>query len=511
MHPERPDGMKNYLLAIDQGTSGLKLMLAHLDGGLQVSQSVDYPTYYPAPGFIEQDPQDWWRAVCSGMPTLLEKASINASDIAAIGVDGVSWMPVMIGENGRTLGHCALWNDTRSTQECEDMCRIAGRERILSVSGNPVQPYYATPKLLWYRRHEPDRFRSLQSIVTSNGYLVWKLTGCLSQDASQAYGWSFYRMAQGTWDEEMAEALGIDLDWLPSLCESMQVAGTVTSRAASESGLAEGTPVVAGGLDAACGVLGAGVVNPGPAQEQSGSAGGMSICTDEYQPAPGLILGRHVVPHRWLVQGGTVGGGGVFRWLGQQLYPEGMVPSSSERNAELNRIASQVPPGSDGLLFLPYMAGERSPIWNPDAKGVYYGLDFSKTRGHLVRAALEGTAYALRHNLEHAAQYGAVPTELRAVGGASASSVWMQIKADITGMPIRAVTSANATAIGCLMLAGVGSGVIGSFDEACRRFVSLQSHYLPDDQNRETYTHGFAQYKELYAHLKGMMKGQADS
>ncbi|MDD6142713.1 MAG: FGGY-family carbohydrate kinase [bacterium] len=502
--------MKNYLLAIDQGTSGLKLMLAHLDGQHQVSLSADYPTHYPAPGSIEQDPQDWWRAVCSGIPALLEKAGIAASDIAAIGVDGVSWMPVMVGKNGETLGRCALWNDTRSTQECEDICRLVGEERVMATSGNPVQPYYATPKLLWYRRHEPERFQHLDRVVTSNGYLGWKLTGCFAQDASQAYGWAFYSMEHGTWDEQMAEALGIDLNWLPPLCESMQVIGAVTARAAQESGLAQGTPVIAGGLDAACGVLGAGVVNPGPAQEQSGSAGGMSICTDRYQPAPGLILGRHVVPGRWLVQGGTVGGGGVFRWISQQLYPDGSQASGAQRTEELTRIASGIPAGSEGVLFLPYMAGERSPIWNPNAKGVYYGLDFSKTRAHLVRAALEGTAYSLKHNLDHAAQCGAIPTELRAVGGASASALWMQIKADVTGYPIRAVANADATAIGCLMLAGVGSGVIRSFDEACRRFVALQPPYLPNEHNTETYANGFTQYKTLYTQLKGMMKGQAE-
>lgn len=499
--------MKNYLLALDQGTSGLKLMLAHLDGRHQVSHSVDYPTYSPAHGFIEQDPRDWWRAVCEGVPALLDKAGVSASDIAAIGVDGVSWMPVMIGRDGRELGRCALWNDTRSTEECGDICRMVGEESVFAVSANPVQPYYATPKLLWYRRHEPERFQQLDRVVGSNGYLAWKLTGIFSQDTSQGYGWAFYDMEHGVWNEAMAEKLGIDPAWLPPLCESMQVVGTVTSAAARESGLAEGTPVVAGGLDAACGVLGAGVTDPGPAQEQSGSAGGMSICTDRCQPAPGLILGRHIVPGRWLVQGGTVGGGGVFRWLSQQLYPEGALPLRAERAEEMNRIAARVPAGSDGLVFLPYMAGERSPIWNPAAKGVYYGLDFGKTRAHLVRAALEGTAYALRHNLDHAARYGAVPTELRAVGGASASAVWMQIKADITGYPIRAVANADATAIGCLMLAGVGCGVIGSFEEACGRFVSLQPPYLPNEKNHAVYANGFTQYKALYTQLKNMMKG----
>lgn len=499
--------MKNYILSLDLGTSGLKMLLCHIDGQHQVDITKDYPTYYPLPGYVEQDPRDWWKAVCEGIPELILKAGIQASDIIAVGVDGIGWTPVMIAQNGQVLGRAALWNDTRATQECLEISRLVDEEHLFKVSGNPNQPYYSTPKIMWYRKHEPERFKQLKCIVSSNSFLVWKLTNHLSQDMSQGYGWAFYDIKHGMWNQKIAEDLGFDLCWMPELLESMQVAGTVSKESSNECGLVTGTPVIAGGLDAACGVLGAGIIDPGPAQEQSGSAGGMSICTDYYCEAPDLIAGRHVIPQRWLVQGGTVGGGGVLKWLSRNLYPEEWTESESDRMAEFNHIIQEISPGSEGVVFLPYMAGERSPIWNPTAKGVYYGLDFSKSRGHLVRAVLEGVAYSLKHNLECAAQYGLIPSELRAVGGASTSSVWMQIKADITGHSIRAVSNPNATAVGCSMLAAVGCGAIKRFDEACERFVSLQPHYFPQNQYRDVYDNGFAQYRILYDHLKNMMKG----
>ena len=498
--------MGRYILARDQGTSGLKLMLSDLFGEKRVSHSESYETFYPKEGHIEQDPSHWWEALCRGVPRLLQKAGIAPAEIAAIGVDGISWTPVMVDKEGNTLGRSAIWNDTRSTAECLEIEEKLGKGRAFEISGNPNQPYYTTPKLLWYKKQEPERFLRLHKVLSSNGYLVYKLTGAFSQDASQAYGWCFYDMEKGVWDTAAAEALGIDLDLLPPLCESMDVVGAVTGKAAAECGLAAGIPVVAGGLDAACGVLGAGVIDPGPAQEQSGSAGGMSICIKDYKAAENLIMGRHVVPKRWLLQGGTVGGGGVFSWLRRELYPQGDETANSERTAALTREAESVPCGSEGLLFLPYMAGERSPIWDPRAKGVWYGLDFSKSRGHLIRAAMEGVAYSLRHNLEEAALSGAAPEELRAVGGASASSLWMQMKADITGCPIRAVAGEDATAVGAIMLAAVGAGEIESFEEACRRFVSLKDPYYPDPENRELCKKGFEKYKTIYESLKGAMK-----
>ena len=257
-------------------------------------------------------------------------------------------------------------------------------------------------------------------------------------------------MKKGCWDEKMCKRLGIPMEFLPEICDCDHVVGTVTGKAAAECGLVEGIPVVAGGLDAACGTLGAGVIHSGETQEQGGQAGGMSICTEKYKADPRLILSYHVVPGKWLLQGGTTGGGGVMRWFEREFadYERMMKEQTGVSSLDqLNKIAEKVAPGCEGMVFLPYMSGERSPIWNPYAKGVFYGLDFAKTKGHMVRACMEGVALSLRHNLEVAREAGAEADVLRAMGGSANSLLWTQIKSDITGKPIIVPASDTATTL----------------------------------------------------------------
>jgi xylulokinase len=256
---------------------------------------------------------------------------------------------------------------------------------------------------------------------------------------------------------------------------------------------------VAGGLDAACGTLGAGVIETGQTQEQGGQAGGMSICTDAYAADIRLILGMHVVPGRWLLQGGTTGGGGALKWLRDTVCPE----LSFE---EMSSLAGDVPAGSGGVLFLPYMAGERSPIWNPNATGVFFGLDYAKTRGHMIRALMEGVAYALRHNLETAAGAGAHVHSMRAMGGSANSLVWTQIKADVTGRQIDVPQSDTATTLGAAILAGVGTGVYGGFPEAVKKTISVRRIHAPNAALRDVYEEGYQRYRALYERLEPMMQ-----
>jgi xylulokinase len=260
--------------------------------------------------------------------------------------------------------------------------------------------------------------------------------------------------------------------------------------------------VVAGGLDAACGTLGAGVVSPGQTQEQGGQAGGMSICIDQYAADPSLILGFHVAPGRWLLQGGTTGGGGALKWLRETMCPEASF-------WEMSSLAEKAPAGSGGVTFLPYMAGERSPLWNPKACGVFFGLNFGVTRGQMIRACMEGVAYALRHNLETAEAAGAKADTLRAMGGSANSRIWTQIKADVTGCRIEVPASDTATTLGAAILAGVGTGVYGSFEEAAERTVSVKMTYAPDPEMRAVYDKGYETYRKLYPALEEIMNAQA--
>lgn len=499
--------MSAFILALDIGTSGAKLLLLNKDTGEYFARSESYPTFAPAANRAEHDPALWYEAVKRGIPALLREAHVRAEDICAVGVDGISWTPVLLGPKGELLCRSPIWYDTRADKECEEIDRAFGEDAFFPLCGNPNQPYYNVPKLKWLLQHEAVKAAEICRILSCNGYIVYKLTGEVTHDLCQAYAWCFFDMEHGCWDGTAAEKLGIDCAWMPKLCECTQIVGTVSRKAAAECGLRAGTCVVAGGLDAACGAVGAGVIAPGVTHEQSGSAGGMSICEKAYRPVKGLILSRHVVPGQYLLQGGTVGGGSLVRWLDGVLHSDLGGESKARRREEMTRLAALVPAGSDGVTFLPYMAGERSPIWNPHAKGVYYGLDYSATRGHMIRAVLEGAAYALNHNLMLARHEGISIGMLRAVGGAAQNELWMQIKADITGESICCVASTETTAIGCAVMAGVGCGAYPDFDSAAARLCGIGRVYTPNEENRAVYREGYERYLALYQNLADMMKG----
>lgn len=496
--------MKNYLLGIDVGTSACKVALFDLNGRVIAAADESCPVYYPRPGWAEQDPREWWDAIRIALRRVLAESRIDPREIAGIGVDGQSWSAVPVDRNGTVLANTPIWMDTRAAAICAEWREQIGEDRIFRLCGNPLSPSYTTAKIVWLKREHPDLYRKTHRILQSNSYIVYRLTGRMTHDLSQGYGLHCFDMRTGRWDEKMGDAMDIDLGLLPELMPSHSIAGEVTAEASAETGLIAGTPVVAGGLDAACGTLGTGVTEPGETQEQGGQAGGMSICLDTYAADPRLILGRHVVPDRFLLQGGTTGGGGVMRWLEHELGKD-LHPGNGSILDLYNREAAAVPAGSDGVVFLPYMAGERSPIWDPAAKGVYYGLDFSKSRGHLIRASMEGVAFSLRHNLETAEQAGAAAGVLRAMGGSANSILWTQIKSDITGKPIDVPASDTATTLGAAILAGVGVGLYRSFRQAAEQTVTIRRHHEPDPGNFTVYDRNYRTYLGLYENLRELM------
>lgn len=501
--------MKQYLLGIDIGTSSCKVAIFSKNGKVIATASDDYPVYYPHQGWAEQNPEEWWSAVCTAIRKVLDLGNVAPEEIAGVGVDGQSWSAIAVDDDGNVLTNTPIWMDTRAKDICEELSEKIGAERIFELAGNPFEPSYATAKIIWYQRYLPDVYEKIHKILQSNSYIVYKLTGVMSQDVSQGYGFHCFDMRTGTWSEEMCEALGIPMRMLPDIYPCHEVVGTVTEEAARACGLGAGTPVVAGGVDAACGTLGTGVVKSGETQEQGGQAGGMSICLDTYIADPRMILGFHVVPNRWLLQGGTTGGGGVMRWLEREFADfereEGKRVGKSSLEL-FNEIAEKIAPGSEGLVFLPYMSGERSPIWDPDAKGVYYGLDFSKTKGHFVRAAMEGVAFSLKHNLDIAKEAGADAQVLRAMGGSANSLLWTQIKSDVTGKPIVVPSSDTATTLGAAILAGVGIGMYEDFEEAVALTVRNKRFHEPNEENFAIYEKNYEIYLELYRQLKDTMK-----
>ncbi len=500
---------KQYLLGIDIGTSACKIALFSKDGKVEAAASGAYKVYYPKPGWAEQNPDEWWEAVSDTIRKVMKSSRVSPAEIAGVGIDGQSWSAIAIDKEGKVLANTPIWMDTRAQSICDRVNEEIGADRIFELCGNMLQPSYTTAKILWYKENLPEVYAKTDKILQSNSFIAYRLTGRITQDISQGYGLHCFNMRTGQWDEEMCEALGIPMSFLPEIVPCHEIIGTVTEEAAEKTGLMAGTPVAAGGLDAACGTLGAGVVHAGETQEQSGQAGGMSICIEEYAADPRLILGYHVVPNQWLLQGGTVGGGGVMRWLEQEFadYERSVAVEKGKTSLhQYNEEASVIPPGSDGLVFLPYMAGERSPIWDPNAKGVFYGLDFSKTKGHFIRSCMEGVAYSLKHNLDIAESVGAHVKELLAVGGCANSALWMQIKSDITGKPLAVPFSDTATTLGAALLAGVGTGMYDSFEDAVSQTVRITRRYEPNPENAEVYEKNYETYLALYENLKDLMK-----
>ncbi len=497
------------LLGIDIGTSACKLVVFSEDGQALASRTIAYQTQYPHPGFVEQYPDDWWNAVCRGIREMLSEDGVSAANIAAIGIDGQGWSAIAMDDEGNVLAPDPIWLDTRAESICEELNARVGKDAIFALSGNPLKAQYVTAKILWLQRNLPQAYKKTKWILQSNGFIAYRLTGQVSMDISQAYGLHSFDMKHGRMDLDMCRALGIDPDILPHIFACHDVVGCVCAAAAKLTGLLVGTPVVAGGLDAACSTLGAGVIRAGQTQEQGGQAGGMSICIDQYCADPRLILGYHVVPNHWLLQGGTTGGGGAMRWFEREFADferRSALEKGGSSFAFLDALAEQVAAGSEGVVFLPYLAGERSPIWDSDAQGVFFGLDYSKTRAHMVRALMEGVAYSLRHNLEIAESVGAQIDTLRATGGSANSRLWTQIKADCTGKDIEVPESDLATPLGAAILAGVGVGVYPDFSEAVKRTVQVKRVQRHDKKDRAAYDAGYQIYLQLYEQLKGIMK-----
>ena len=488
--------MDKYLLGIDIGTSAVKAAVFDFSGSLIADSLESYPTFYPQPRFAEQDPDEWWAAVCRAVKSIAQR--VNPRDISAVGIDGQGWAAVAADSEGNPLCRTPIWTDTRSVAQCDEMRSVMSDGEWFEICKNPIQPGYSLPKVLWYKENAPDVFSKAVYILQSNSFIGMRLTGNASQDVSQGYAYHFFDMKNRRWDESALKALGLPAELFPEPVQCSKVIGSVTAQASRETGMCEGIPVIAGGLDAACAALGVGAVSPGTTQEQSGQAGGMSICAAGCGSTPDLIMGCQTVPGMWLLQGGTTGGGGALKWLRETMFPD----LSFE---EMSALADQAPAGSGGVTFLPYMAGERSPIWNPDACGVFFGLNFGVNRGQIIRACMEGVAYALRHNLETAEAAGARAETLRAMGGSANSRVWTQIKADVTGRGIEVPASDTATTLGAAVLAGVGTGVWRDFGDAVRQTVRVRKTYTPDPAAKAVYDRGYETYRQLYERLRDLM------
>ena len=478
------------LLGIDIGTSACKVAVFSENGSVLAEASGEYPVYYPKSGYAEQSPDEWYEATAKCINIVLK--NVDKNDIKAVGIDGQGWSCIPIDKNNKVLYNTPIWFDMRATAQCKELKEF--EDEIWEISQNSIQPSYSTPKVMWFKRNYPEIYNNTDKFIMSNSFIALKLTGNCLQDKSMSYGHYFYDIKKGDYNFQLIEKLGLKKEHYPKIVDCHHIVGEVTAEAAGKTGLKCGTPVIIGGLDAACGTLGAGVINVGQAQEQGGQAGGMSICTENPKGDKRLILGDHVVPNLYLLQGGSVAGGAAMNWFKKEF---------GGSFSELDGLAETVSAGSDGLVFLPYLNGERSPIWDENAKGVFYGLTFKSTKGHFSRAVMEGVGYSLRHNLEAAKSTGARIDKLYSVGGAAESKLWMQIKSDITGYQMAVPNSNNATTLGAVILAGVAVGIYKDFKDAVSKTVKFSAEYEP--VKNSLYDNNYTKYINIYKQLKEVM------
>ncbi len=492
-----------YLIGVDIGTSSTKTALWRDDGVLMAEASAPYPLHRPHPTWAEQSALDWWQAACHTIREVLGRSGVKPADIAGVGVDGLGWSLVAIDGAGEPVFPAMIWLDRRAEAEAAHLRSLPEAEYLVNLVANPLDAAYITPKLRWLQIHEPSLYRGAAQFLTSTGFIVHRLCGALTCDTTQAYGFHCFDIRRERWDAEAARLLGIPLEKLPPLFASCDRVGVVSPKAASLTGLAAGTPVIAGALDAAAGAFGSGVARVGQTSDQGGTAFGLSLCVDKVIVEPRLIFSHHVVPGTYIFQGGTVGGS-VLPWFKEALgQPEALAAQLLGGSAYslMSDEAVTAPPGANGLLFLPYIAGERSPLWNSDARGVFFGLSSRTTRADILRAIMEGCAYAVYHNVRVMEESGVGPKEWIGIGGAANSPVWCQIKADISNRPFTVARREDGgtgdNTLGLAVMVGQAVGLYPDLVTPIERFLPQRTVYLPSLERHSLYARLFEFYLQL--------------
>jgi xylulokinase len=496
---------KNLLIGIDIGTTSAKAVLFDLDGAPLTQTSQEYPTHYPQPGWAEQDPEDWWRATCAVLRQLFTQREIDAQRVAGLGVSCQAPTLTAVDRHGRPLAPALLWLDRRSEPQCAWLRNQIGEDLITQTNGGRIDPYYLAPKLLWFKEQATHRYGETHQVLQANGFIVHRLCGVFSMDLSHGPITLCFDSRRQTWSETLLERMGVDPNRLPPLHPCAAVVGEVTHSAAAATGLATGTPVIAGMTDGTAAAVEAGLVEVGDAVEMTGQSTVLLICSDRPYLGNELIPLGHAVPGKYLVVGALVASGGALRWFRDQL---GEVERHEAEQLgidpfeQLSRLAGQSPPGANRLLFLPYLYGERSPIWDSDARGVFFGLSLATQKADLVRAILEGAAFGLRHNVEAAMAGGFPLAKLASVGGGSRSGLWNQIKADVLNRPLHLPAAATGAPLGDAIVAAAAVGLYPSVEAAVAGMVTPGAVYQPQPEVAGRYDTLYQVYRGLYPALK---------
>ncbi len=498
-----------YAVGLDLGTTGARAGLVDVSGTVLKTVAVPYETATPYPGWAEQDPEGWWIASTRAISQLISSSGVETGSISGVGLSGQMHGSVFLDAERSVIRPCIIWCDQRAAPQCRWITDSVGTERLTEWVSNRALAGFTAPKVLWLRENEPDNHARVRTLLLPKDYINLRITGNLSTDTSDASGTLLFDVRRRSWSDPMLEALRIPREWLPPVHESSDVIGEVTAEAAMATGLPAGTPVAAGGADNACGALGMGVINPGDVAVSIGSSGTVlaPVETPVVDREVALHSFCHALPGTWYVMGVMLSAGLSLRWFRDQLgEPE---RTRALRRGEdpyrlLDDTAAEAPPGCEGLVFLPYLNGERTPHADPNARGVLFGLDLTKTRAHVVRSVMEGVVFGLNDSVEIMRRLGVPLERVVAAGGGSRSALWLQMQADIFGLPVRGTGDSDAAMLGAALLGATAGGAFSNIREACRAAASHGEIVRPDTANEAVYHEAYGLFVSLYPALKDL-------
>ena len=501
--------MSMYILSHDLGTTGDKATLFSQEGKLVANAFTPYDTSYPQIGWAEQNPDDYWEAFCRSTKSIIADAGVKPSDIAAVAFSGQMMAALPLDGAGKALRNSIIWADLRSTKQADELADRIGADRVYQLTGHRLSASYSATKIMWIRENEPQVYNAAEKFVHAKDYLVFRLTGTIGTDYSDASGMNLLDVGTLEWSDEMLEATGIEREKLPALHESTDVVGKVSRSASSQSGLEEGTPVVIGGGDGPCATCGAGVVEAGEAYIYLGTSTWMGMASEKplIDPQKRTFTFCHFKRGLYMPAGTMQAGGGSFKWLRDTLGDMERREAEQEGGDAyeiLTRKADGIACGSEGLLFLPYLMGERSPLWNPNARGCFIGLSMVHGKEHMIRSVLEGVAFNMKLIAEAIQEQGVHLGRVRILGGGAKSRVWRQIFADILETPIERLNFIDeATSIGAAIAGGVGTGMFRNLREGAR-FVKVEESTMPASDHFTVYRYQYGLFKKAYEQLVGI-------
>lgn len=485
-------------LGVDTGTSGTKAVLIDAAGNLLASDTRAYALSTPRPQWAEQSPdEDWWPAAQEAIRAVLQKAGVTGAEVGGVGLTGQMHGSVFLDRAGNVLRPALLWCDARTGAECQEITNaVGGPEKLYQTIGQPVFTSFTAPKILWVRKHEPQMYEQIAHILLPKDYIRYKLTGEFATEVSDASGTSLLDVRLRDWSPAMLSALDIPREWLPKVYESPEISGQISREAAALTGLREGTPVVGGGGDQAAGAVGCGVVQTGSVSLSLGTSGVVFAHLDTPFFAPDAIQTFcHAVPGAWHVMGCVITAAGSLEWYKDTFAPESSYDA-------ITTGAANVPAGCEGLLYLPYLQGERNPYFDPDARGVFFGATLRTNRDYFARAVLEGVSYAIRDQFSLLDGAKVPVSEIRAIGGGVKSDTWRQILTDVVNRPLRRVNAEEGPAFGAALLAAVGTGAYATVPEACAQAIRTTDETRPDKETASVYEQYYSLYRSLYPALK---------